>query len=321
VLPEVAHGCIKEPPMTRRFAYRLLVLMAMFSCSIEASARGDAIYSVTNLGAVPMSAGRDPTDGNYPQYRDGVAPQFNGSGSVIFRPAYAYSRYLGDSIYNGPLPPGINDVPHALFPGPTTLYVSASAGNFSAGTVEGPINQLGNFQFVSNGTTARLLPGDLGQVLGINANGQLLAQGGLKDQLYNFTDGSLKTLLGLNGVSNNNSSALAINDSGQVVGRSNFDPNDPFGAMHAWLANSPGNGFPTDLNSLIDLKSGWVLNSASGISDDGRIVGVGSDGQGVLSYYLLTPHAVPEPGSVIVLAFGSVGLLLYRRRRARDTTV
>lgn len=279
----------------------ILILLVM--SGIASSAPADAIrYDVTNLGVVP------PSDGDY---RDGVAPHFDRSGAIMF-------GYPAVSTYQGPLPAGLDVSSKLPFSYPTTLSVTSEAGAYSAGNVLGPINQYGFNAFVSDGATARLLPTSLAYgVVGINDKGQLIAKAGLNDQLYDFKDGSTRTLLGLNGFSNNLSQALGLNDLGQVVGRSSFDLNAPFGPMHAWIATTPGIGLPTDLNSLIDPKSGWLLNSASGISDDGRIVGVGRSADGELSYYLLTPRPVPEPTTLATLGLSMIAVIAFRRHRLR----
>jgi hypothetical protein len=70
-----------------------------------------------------------------------------------------------------------------------------------------------------------------------------------------------------------------------------------------------------DLNSLISPTSGWVLEQANAINDNGQIVGFGTiDGE--THGFLLTP--VPEPGSLSLLAVGGVALL---RRRSRSSLV
>ena len=71
----------------------------------------------------------------------------------------------------------------------------------------------------------------------------------------------------------------------------------------------------TDLNSLILPGSGFVLNNAYDISDTGYIVGDGTL-NGVDTAFLLTPTAVPEPGSIVLFGVGlAAGIGLYFRRR------
>lgn len=52
----------------------------------------------------------------------------------------------------------------------------------------------------------------------------------------------------------------------------------------------------TDLDSLIDSKSGWVLDVAYGINDKGQIVGYGSV-NGQSHGFILTPISTTTGGS------------------------
>jgi hypothetical protein len=61
-----------------------------------------------------------------------------------------------------------------------------------------------------------------------------------------------------------------------------------------------------DLNTLIPPGSGWFLSSATGINDAGQITGTGSFG-GPTHAFLLTPVAVPEPGSLLLLGAAAAG--------------
>jgi probable HAF family extracellular repeat protein len=99
-----------------------------------------------------------------------------------------------------------------------------------------------------------------------------------------------------------------------VVGEILLPDNSTF---HAFIYSD---GAMTDLNSLIDQNSGWVLRSATGINNAGDIVGYGTDSSGQTHAFLLTPEtspsgssSVPEPASAATL--GVAGLLLLRRRR------
>jgi probable HAF family extracellular repeat protein len=83
------------------------------------------------------------------------------------------------------------------------------------------------------------------------------------------------------------SEAAAINNAGWMVGRAmNFWYNG-FSPGRAVLW-SPGGLSRTDLNTMIPPRSGWVLQAAWGISENGMIVGNGTY-NGVPRGFLLTP--------------------------------
>jgi len=65
-----------------------------------------------------------------------------------------------------------------------------------------------------------------------------------------------------------NSTALGVNAAGDIVGRADVGPAQP----HAFLFRDDE---MIDLNTMIDEKSGWVLQAAYGISDHGVVVGEG----------------------------------------------
>jgi probable HAF family extracellular repeat protein len=72
----------------------------------------------------------------------------------------------------------------------------------------------------------------------------------------------------------------AINGQGVVVGEASNSANDR--VAFVWQ-----NGIMTNLNTLIPATSGWVLQIATGINDNGQIVGTGRIG-GQVHGFLLT---------------------------------
>ena len=78
-----------------------------------------------------------------------------------------------------------------------------------------------------------------------------------------------------------NSEARGVNNLGDVVGTAQNAP----GQSRAFLWR---NGTMTDLNTQIPSGTGWVLESAAGISDGGQIVGYGTL-NGKRRAFLLTP--------------------------------
>ena len=114
------------------------------------------------------------------------------------------------------------------------------------------------------------------------------------------------------------SEAMAINDSGQVVGDAYTTGN---AADDAFLFT---NGTMTDLNSLIDPSSGWYLWHANAINDNGEIVGTGTNPSGQTDAFLLTPVSpTPEPSSLVLLCAGAIAFMgrAWRRRRVWSSRV
>ena len=155
----------------------------------------------------------------------------------------------------------------------------------------------------SNGTMQDLvgtLPGYPYSVArGINDNGEVVgwantASGAtpLRAFLYSI---STSTWTDLGTLGGDRSAALAINNSGQIVG----------GSGHAFLYS---NGTMTDLNSLL-ITPGWTLTGAEAINDNGWIVGQGINPAGETHAFLLTP--VPEPSTLALLLTGTIALLGY----------
>jgi probable HAF family extracellular repeat protein len=87
--------------------------------------------------------------------------------------------------------------------------------------------------------------------------------------------------------------ASALNISNQIVGWSDLAN----GAQHAFLYM---NGTMQDLTLLIPPTSGITLMNAVGIDGSGRIVAYGTDANGQMEEFLLTPQAAPEPGTILV---------------------
>jgi len=127
------------------------------------------------------------------------------------------------------------------------------------------------------------------RAIAINQNGDMiitvqptLPQGQpVQSYLYSPTTGQLINITALPGGSGLLSAAL--NNKDQVVGN---------GFLYS-------NGTIQTLLSLIPAGSGWSNLNSTGINDAGQIVGQGTyDGQQVA--FLMTPEAVPEPGTLAV---------------------
>src|SRR5262249_14443685 len=106
-----------------------------------------------------------------------------------------------------------------------------------------------------------------------------------------------------------------INADGDVVGSSSTAA----GEVHAFLYTARTGMI--DLNSLLPANSGWELTSATGINDDGSIVGAGSfGGSPSIAFRMDLVQAVPAPPSLVLAASGVALLLLCRGRLGRFTT-
>lgn len=119
--------------------------------------------------------------------------------------------------------------------------------------------------------------------------------------MYTVTD--LGTLGG------NNSQALAINASGQIVGSSTITLGSSF--QHSFLHTG---GTMYDLGTLLQPGSGVTNVGVADINDLGQIAATGIvNGQ---SHALrLDPVAAPEPTATAMVGLGLLGLGLGRRRR------
>jgi len=115
------------------------------------------------------------------------------------------------------------------------------------------------------------LPGDASSTArAINAAGHLVAEPlapPLQSSAVLWPDGTPQELGSLPG--HTVSQANGVNAIGQVVGWSRSADQSVSRAV-LWQGN-----VITDLNSLLPEGSRWVLTSASGINDEGQIVGVG----------------------------------------------
>jgi uncharacterized membrane protein len=150
-----------------------------------------------------------------------------------------------------------------------------------AGVVNGVASTYNGGRWTSlAGTAAAGTPSAIdssGQIIG-----SVFVSANIPQEAFLYSSGKT-TLLGvLSG--NVRSKALAINDSGQVVGSSTGPGRRVVSTAVIFTTSGP-----VDLNTLIPANSGWTLVAANGINDAGQIVGLGGfSGEGEHAF-LLTP--------------------------------
>jgi uncharacterized membrane protein len=237
-------------------------------------------YSINNSGQI---AG----------YNTGYMPNLGARFGTIFdATGHGNNITLGTLGYGGSSDAySINNngqiVGFALAPGSGATFFDSTGGgnNISLGNISYTTAQ--SFAYAIN---------DRGQIVGSGWNSTRN-----NDTAILFDSTGSRNNIDLGGLpgSNYGSVATAINNLNQIVG---------YCAGRAVLFDSTGGGNNLDLNSLISPNSGWSLSEATGINDNGWIIGEGTNPTGKLGAFLLVP--VPEPCSLALLCLG--GLLLRR---------
>jgi uncharacterized protein (TIGR03437 family) len=165
--------------------------------------------------------------------------------------------------------------------------VSDAVGINDSGQIAGGADTAGGGPYhpflYGGGTMADVgtLGGTTGHANAINNGGQLAGvsqlAGNAAEHAFLYGNGVMTDLGTLGGAT---SSASAINGNGDVVGASATAS----AGQHAFLYR---NGTMIDLNTRIPAGSGWTLTGASGINDQGQVVGTGIV-NGHAHAYLLT---------------------------------
>jgi probable HAF family extracellular repeat protein len=166
-------------------------------------------------------------------------------------------------------------------------------------------------------------PADLGTLPGgatsvafaINDHGEVAGRSSFLPGSFDYHatvwNGNVPTDLGT--LDGDSSEANAINNAGVAVGWS--DTADGGTSAALWTGTAV-----IDLNIFLDsdtVNDGWVLVEASGINDQGWIVGDAYNSQTQQTHaFLLTP--VPEPGTYAMLLFGLglMGIVVRRKKIA-----
>ena len=201
-----------------------------------------------------------------------------------------------------------------------TGAISEAAGINNNGWVTGQaVFDSGYRAFIWTGSSTQVLgtlPGDVfsfgtsinqsGQVAGYSTNSSY--------QDRAFVTNSQNQLISIGTLGGASSYALGINDLGSVVGDSNNSSN----SQHGFLFSG---GVLSDLNTLLANASGWTVTAAYSINDAGQIAGIATNASGAQRAVLLNPNgptATPEPGTLLLLSAGLIGIALFKRRRANE---
>jgi hypothetical protein len=116
---------------------------------------------------------------------------------------------------------------------------------------------------------------------------------------------------------NTANAAMGINDSGVIVGESCITTSGT--PYHAFIYGYQGVNTMKDMNTVFAsiIPTGWTLNCATGIDNNGDIVGCMSNGTSNEGFLITAPAATPEPSALLLTATGLVGVLTYAWRKRK----
>jgi hypothetical protein len=172
-----------------------------------------------------------------------------------------------------------------------------------------------------------LPPGGYSIATDVNRAGQIVGYGGgagaghTRPAAWTADGAAWDPFAGLSGADwGESAGAYGLNDAGEIVGRFraawNYSDSD---RPRAFLLSG---GRLADLNDLVALEAGWLLEAATDINNLGQITGIARDPSGALRGFLLTPGApvpvpdpVPEPATLATLAAGLAAVVWRRKRR------
>ncbi len=140
-----------------------------------------------------------------------------------------------------------------------------------------------------------------GQVVGYARSTTDAATGCDYQHAFLWENGVTRDINSLAGATRYGSYAYGINNVGQVVGYTGIvDGNAVRGGAFVWQ-----DGTMIELNTRIDVGSGWLLDSAAAINNVGHIVGVGRL-NGQARGFMLTPPGVGIPKIAVFTGLGDL---------------
>lgn len=166
----------------------------------------------------------------------------------------------------------------------------------AGGTIDPTTGLLDGYAFSYSGGKITAISGLTGfsDAWALNNSGEIVGDETVGGNLVAYIDvGGTVTSLGTLG--GETSAAYGVNSSGEVVGYA-----DTATGSDAFLYE---NGAMIDLNTLLPVNSGWVLQTANGINDSGQITGLGLY-DGSEQAFVLDTQTTPEPGTMALSCLG-----------------
>ena len=251
----------------------------------------------------------------------GYAYAINDVGQVAGYEHFSYNSYTDALLWTGDVP----TIPTTLSGRESAAYAINNAGQVAGWSKTGSETTSGT---VWNGSAATTYLTNSSIARSINDTGQVAGNTGSQATVWNGTTPTYLDSLG-----GGYSEAQANNNAGQVVGYPTASPNASYhatlwnGTTATDLGTLGGYSYATDINdigiivgvsftadgatravlwngtTMIDINSfldaaivsaGWVLLDASGINNQGSIIGLATNTTtGITRPYLLTPTSVP----------------------------
>jgi probable HAF family extracellular repeat protein len=216
----------------------------------------------------------------------------------------------GDSLYHAFLYTGgqLNDL-GILSPYTDSNGVQINSSGQIIGGLYSTSLDSNSFLYNNGGMTNLTTVTSLAAVTAFNDHGQYTGYK-TSGQSYIYQNGSLTYLGSPDGF--DAAMPYAINNSGQIVGALETGGT----SFNAFIWS---NGLLSNLNSDIEPSSGWTLQEATAINDNGQIVGYGLNPSGDVHGFLLTP--VPEPSATALILLMTAGLTIRGRKQPSSSVL